>query len=107
MNKRIRRRGRSKPVSTAPPRQVIYTIPFRRTFSQLPIEVQRSVQHKIAYLATDPRHPSLHVHRLRARPGTWICTVSRTYRLFYQCVGRKLILCDVGMHRATGRMYRG
>jgi hypothetical protein len=46
------------------------------------------------------------VHRLRARPGTWICAVSRSYRLFYRCVGRRLILCDVGTHRTTNRLHR-
>lgn len=96
-NKRQHSRRRSAP--SAPPRQVIHTVSFRRAFAQLPAEVQRSVQHKIAYLAVDPRHPSLHVHRFRTRPGTWICAVSRAYRLLYRWAGHKLILCDVGTHR--------
>ncbi|GHO98640.1 hypothetical protein KSF_086880 [Reticulibacter mediterranei] len=88
------------------PRQIIHTQTFRRALQQLAPDVQRSVQHKIAYLAIDPRHPSLHVQRVRARPGTWMCSVSRTYRLLYHHVGHRLILQEIGRYPLLARSYR-
>jgi mRNA-degrading endonuclease YafQ of YafQ-DinJ toxin-antitoxin module len=88
-------------------RRIVQTTSFQRSWNALPPEVQRSVQHKVAYLATDPRHPSLHVHRLKRAPGMWVCYVSRSYRLLYRMAHHQLVLYEVGRHRLLDRLPRG
>src|SRR2546421_954194 len=85
---------------------IVPTDRFWRNWGYLSVQARRTVATKVALLAENQCHPSLHVHRVRRSGGdTWECYVSASLRLLYQYRGGQLWLCDVGGHVVVERAY--
>jgi mRNA interferase RelE/StbE len=98
MKRRASNPGKQQPELL--PRSVRRTPAFQQNWQQLAPQQQRIVEQKIALLAANPRHPSLHVHRIKrqAADQVWECYVSTTLRLLYQQQQQTLWLLAVGKH---------
>lgn len=84
--------------------QISTTPRFQQTFAHLSKQAQRLVDKKIALLACNPSHPSLHAHRhRRSGPQMWECYLSLNLRLLYQIQQSTLLLCEVGSHAIVER----
>jgi mRNA-degrading endonuclease RelE of RelBE toxin-antitoxin system len=106
MNKKSKWHNRQSRKSSRKSRQIIRNPLFLRAWRRLSPQVQKTVQQKIDFLAVNPRHPSLQIHRLKhAREPMWVCYVSWTYRLLYRWQETTLVLCDVGKHRIVDHVH--
>lgn len=87
-------------------RRIIKTSTFRAAYVRLPLRVQKIVEGKIRLLAENPAHPSLQAHRLHQMKTqkVWICYISITKRLLYQCKDNAVYLWDVGEHSVVERV---
>jgi mRNA-degrading endonuclease RelE of RelBE toxin-antitoxin system len=42
---------------------------FKKDYQKLPSDIQRRVDQKLRFLISDPRHPSLRIHKLQGVEG--------------------------------------
>lgn len=72
---------------------------FLRDFRALPKNIQERAEKALRLLAANPRHPSLHVHKMEPRrEGIWEVRVSTTYRITFSAAPNELILRRIGTH---------
>lgn len=60
------------------------TTNFKKHLAGKPKEIQKKTLQKIRLLATDPRHHSLQVHRVRGTNGVWEAYIDLAYRLTFE-----------------------
>ena len=79
---------------------------FRRAWEQLTPQMRNIAAGKIALLAVDRRHPSLHVHRVRrARGDIRICYLTNTMRVLFGVQGSTLRLYALGSHSVVDKAH--
>ena len=71
---------------------------FRQFYQRLPHSIERKVDKQVALLATNPRHPSLQVKRIKGTEGVWEARVDLHYRMTFEMVGDAVYLRVVGHH---------
>ena len=70
---------------------------FLKDYRRLPVEIQGQVDKQLGYLIQNPRHPSLHVKKLRGTDKFEI-RVSKGYRLTFRYADDVLELRRIGTH---------
>ncbi len=75
---------------------------FRESYRKLPKPIQAKVQKQLRFLAQNPQHRSLHIHKLN---GEWEFYVDVHYRCFFHRHGNVYTLLTVGTHKLVDR-YR-
>jgi len=83
--------------------RIILTETLREDYQQLPKRVQRKFDKQLRFLAENPQHPSLQIHRLADH---WEFYVNLHYRCIFQQEGNVYILKHVGRHRIVDRFGR-
>lgn len=81
---------------------------FREAFDNLQPQKQRIVREKISLLATNPRHPSLNVHRVHRAKTTlsiWECYIDHGMRLLYEIRKGILYLWYFGGHEIVDDVH--
>ena len=73
---------------------------FARSYSALPKRIQKKVDKQLRFLASNPRHPSLKVHRLN---DEWEFYVDIHYRGIFLREGDMYTLLTVGVHKIVER----
>jgi mRNA interferase RelE/StbE len=63
---------------------VKFTRCFLKSFARLPNEVQEKVKMQVAWLADNPRHPSLQTKPIQGATGVFEARVDRDYRMTYE-----------------------
>jgi mRNA-degrading endonuclease RelE of RelBE toxin-antitoxin system len=72
---------------------------FLRDFRSLPEDVRRKVEATLRLLLTDPRHPSLRVHKMEPKAlGIFEVRVTKNYRLTFDTRPDQIRLRCVGTH---------
>lgn len=71
---------------------------FTRDYRGLQEELKGRVDKQVAFLLNNPRHPSLHLKKIRGTDGVWEVRVTLGYRITFQIVGETLVLRRVGTH---------
>jgi mRNA-degrading endonuclease RelE of RelBE toxin-antitoxin system len=71
---------------------------FTRDYRELREVIKGRVDKRIALLLTNPRHPSLHLKKVRGTEGVWEIRVTLDYRITLQIVGDTLLLRRVRTH---------
>jgi len=71
---------------------------FRRTYRELPSNVQRKTDKQIAFLSEKMHHPSLRSKKIKGREGIWEARVDYNYVLTFEIVGDTMFLRVVGNH---------
>lgn len=76
---------------------IILTDPFKNDFFELAINEQKQTRKALRFLAENPKHPSLQVHKIK---GTvfWEAYVNKDIRIIYQQDGDKFVLHAIGHH---------
>jgi addiction module RelE/StbE family toxin len=77
---------------------------FKKDYQKLPPDIQQRVDQKLRFLARDPRHPSLRIHKLRAVRGLWELSVTVNYRVVFEINDEYYVLLGVGSHRIVDQM---
>ncbi len=77
------------------------TIHFKRAYQKLKSEDQALADKALKFLATDLRHPSLHVKKVQGTDGIWEARVSRSIRMTFELHGDLLVLRNIGKHDET------
>ncbi len=71
---------------------------FDRDYAGLPETVKARVDKQLPVLLADPRHPSLHLKKIRGAEDIWEARITRGYRLTLNIAGDTIILRRVGTH---------
>lgn len=79
----------------------IETEHFKRIYKPLPEEIKVRLKKTLRILAVDPRHPSLHVKRIKGTKDIREARVNLDYRLTFQIIRDYFILRNVGPHDPT------
>ena len=77
---------------------------FKKDYLALPFQIQERVDEKLRFLAHDPRHPSLRIHKVRGVPSLWELSVTMNYRMLFEIESDRYVLLDVGTHRLIDRI---
>lgn len=83
--------------------QIILTETLRDDYRQLPDDLQKKFAKQLRFLAENPRHPSLNIHRLADH---WEFYVDIHYRCIFQQAGKVYTLKHVGKHEIVDRFSR-
>ena len=81
--------------------EIIFTETLKEDYQELPKHIQRKFDKQVRFLARDPRHPSLRIHRIRDH---WEFYVDIHYRCIFQQEGNIYILKHVGGHEIVDRL---
>lgn len=76
---------------------IILTEPFEKDFWTLSKAEQNQSRKTLRFLADNPKHPSLHVHRIKGTPF-WETYVNMDIRIVFEQSGDRFILHAIGHH---------
>jgi mRNA-degrading endonuclease RelE of RelBE toxin-antitoxin system len=79
----------------------IETSHFKKAYKSLPEEVKMRTREALRRLATDIKHPSLHVKRIKGTKDIWEARISLDYRMTFQVIKDYFILRNIGHHDPT------
>jgi mRNA-degrading endonuclease RelE of RelBE toxin-antitoxin system len=82
---------------------IILTETLRQEYRQLPKQIQKKFDKQLRFLAENPKHPSLQIHRIADH---WEFYVDIHYRCIFQREGETYILKHVGGHKLVDRFGR-
>jgi len=71
---------------------------FKKDYKNLHAEVKEKVDKQLAFLLSNPNHPSLNLHPVRGTKGIWEGYVDQQYRFTFEIEGDYYILRKVGSH---------
>lgn len=76
---------------------IILTEPFEKDFRELSPVEQKQARKTLRFLADNPKHTSLQVHRIKGTPF-WEAYVNMDIRIIYERTSDTLILHAIGHH---------
>ncbi|OGX42483.1 MAG: hypothetical protein A3G91_02535 [Omnitrophica WOR_2 bacterium RIFCSPLOWO2_12_FULL_50_9] len=76
---------------------------FKKAYKSLPEEAKERVKTSLRMLAVNPKHPSLHVKKIKGARDIWEARAGLDYRVTFQIVRDYFILRNVGHHDPTLR----
>ena len=87
--------------------EIVLSEELQKTYIRLPPAIRKKFDKQLRFLARDPRHPSLKIHRLN---GDWEFYVDVHYRCFFQREGNRYYIVRSGKIRmasysADGREF--
>ena len=80
--------------------EIVFTEELKKSYKRLPQKIQKKFQRQLKFLESNPKHPSLKIHRLNEE---WEFYIDIHYRCFFHIEGNKYILLTVGTHRIVDR----
>lgn len=84
------------------PLRLVLTERFRKSALELEPEIREKLKKQIGLLASDPRHPSLRVKRIKGTGSVFEARVDRDLRFTFEFgEARTIILRVVGPHDPT------
>jgi len=83
--------------------RLILTETLRTEYRKLPQHIQKKFDKQLRFLAANPKHPSLQIHRIADH---WEFYVDIHYRCIFQQEGDTYILKHVGGHKLVDRFGR-
>ncbi|MEW6104275.1 MAG: hypothetical protein AB1630_10780 [bacterium] len=72
--------------------------PFKDDYKVLPKEIKKVADKQIGFLATNLKHPSLQVHKIKGTKDKWEAYVTVKYRMTFQIENDIIILRKIGIH---------
>jgi len=81
---------------------IILTEPFEKDFWELSKTEQKQSRKTLRFLADNPKHPSLQIHRMKGTPF-WEAYVNMDIRIVFEQNGDRLILHAIGHHDILGK----
>lgn len=74
---------------------------FKEAFRRLDRATRTKADKALALLLSNPRHPSLHLKRIRSMPGVWEARVDRRHRMTLEIRTDCYVLRNIGRHDET------
>jgi len=87
-------------------RKIIYSDTFVKCYKSLPEKIKQKVLKQIETLLTNPRSPSLQIHRVHGTNGIWELYVDRKYRITFERLEDAYFFRVVGTHDILKREER-
>lgn len=78
--------------------KVDLTDSFKEDYKSLPSEIKAKTKKQLRFLAANPKHPSLKIHKIEGTHGFWEFYVDRSYRGVFTMEGDFLVLRHIGPH---------
>ncbi len=78
----------------------------RKDYRSLPKAVQKKFKKQLRFLASNPQHPSLRIHRIRGSGGYWEFYVDDAYRCVFRRESNVYYLVAVGPHKVVDEFAR-
>ncbi len=85
--------------------EIILTHRLKDDFKSLLPAIQKKLKKQIKFLAENPKHPSLQIHRIVGTPY-WEFYVDRSYRCIFRQEGNAYYLLGVGPHNVINEFAR-
>ena len=76
---------------------------FKKEYTNLPREIQKTFDQKLQLLLQDMSHPSLRVKRIQGTKTRWEGSVTMKYRFTFQFLENTLIFRAIGTHDILGK----
>ncbi|MBI1929744.1 cytotoxin [Candidatus Poribacteria bacterium] len=80
--------------------EIVFTEELKKSYKKLPSTIQKKFKKQLKFLQSNPKHPSLKIHRLN---DEWEFYVDIHYRCFFHQEGNKYTLLTIGEHRIVDR----
>lgn len=74
---------------------------FKRAYKSLPQEAKERVKTSLRMLASNIKHPSLNVKKIKGTKDIWETRAGLDYRITFQIIRDYFILRNVGHHDPT------
>lgn len=71
---------------------------FKKQYQKLPADIQALAQKQLAFLLSNPQHPSLNIKKMNDPRNIWEGRVTYSYRFTFQVEGDFYILRTIGTH---------
>lgn len=78
--------------------EFIFTDRFKKSYKQLPRDVQKALQKKLDLMSKDPHHRSLRTKKVQGTDKIFECTITMAIRLTWQYQGESILLRVIGPH---------
>jgi mRNA interferase RelE/StbE len=82
--------------------EIVFTEELKKSYQELPQKMKNKFNKQVKFLKTNPKHPSLKIHRLN---DEWEFYIDIHYRCFFLKEGNVYTLLTVGSHKIVDR-YR-
>lgn len=76
----------------------ILTKRFASAYRALPDDLKRKIDKALRLLIENPKHPSLHLKKMRGAPGIWEMRIDKGCRLTLEIHPDAFLLRNVGKH---------
>ncbi len=71
---------------------------FKKEFESLPASIQERARKQLAFLLTNPRHPSLQIKKMKGYESLWEGRVTQHYRFTFRIERETFLLLRIGTH---------
>jgi mRNA-degrading endonuclease RelE of RelBE toxin-antitoxin system len=71
---------------------------FKKDYQKLPLEIRKAAKKQLAFLFSNPDHPSLKIKKMQDPRNIWEARVTESYRFTFQIEEDKYILRKIGTH---------
>jgi mRNA interferase RelE/StbE len=78
----------------------------RQDYKGLPKPIQAKVKKQLRFLASNPHHPSLNIHRIRGSSDYWEFYIDDSYRCVFRREGNVYLLLAAGPHKVVDEFAR-
>ena len=78
----------------------------RKDDRAMPKPIQGKFKKQLRFLAENPRHPSLRIHRIRGSSGYWEFYIDDSYRCVFRREGDLYQLIAAGPHKVVDEFAR-
>jgi len=78
--------------------KVSLTKHFKEKYIKLPARIREKFDRQFLQLSKTPRHPSLHIKRVKSAPGIWEGRVDRTYRFTFEIINGVYVFRNIDNH---------
>jgi len=78
--------------------RIVFTQRFVEAHRRLGSTIRAKADKALALLASNPRHPSLHLKRIRSTPDLWEVRVDRSHRATLHIEGDCYVMRNIGKH---------
>ena len=78
--------------------QIYRTARFKKDYQKLPEEIKKAAKKQLAFLLSNPDHPSLNMKKMQDPRNIWEARVTESYRFTFQIEKDSYILRKIGTH---------
>ncbi|MBF0478317.1 MAG: hypothetical protein HQL26_02440 [Candidatus Omnitrophica bacterium] len=84
-------------------KELVFTERFKKNFKDLPLNIQERFEEKLEIFLSNPKHPSLQIHRFTGIDGVWEVYVTQKYRFTFSVTKESIMFRNIGGHRIIDR----